>query len=131
PAAQTPPPSQSRWHVDPDKPRKFDIEEAKRRLDAAGYKLDASGKRLDKDNKVINLPVTWSHSHAQHSTDAQFIAEWFGQLGITVTPAVTEEGKLIDDVTGPPNGPGDYDIYMWGWTGDPHPDSLRGCFTTH
>jgi len=124
------PPYQSRWHVDPDKPRKFDIEEAKRRLDAAGYKLDASGKRLDKDNKVINLRLTWPDSEAEHATDAQFIAEWFGQLGITVTPAVTEEGKLIDDVTGPPNGPGNYDIYMWGWTGDPDPNSLLGFFTT-
>src|SRR4029079_13683795 len=124
------PPYQSRWHVDPDKPRKFDIEEAKRRLDAAGYKLDASGKRLDKDNKVINLRRTWPDSEAEHATDAQFIAEWFGQLGITVTPAVTEEGKLIDDVTGPPNGPGDYDIYMWGWTGDPDPNSLLTFFQT-
>ena len=124
------PPYQSRWHVDPDKPRKFDIEEAKRRLDAAGYKLDASGKRLDKDNKVINLRLTWPDSEAEHATDAQFIAEWFGQLGITVTPAVTEEGKLIDDVTGPPNGPGDYDIYMWGWTGDPDPNSLLTFFQT-
>jgi len=124
------PPYQSRWHVDPDKPRKFDIEEAKRRLDAAGYKLDASGKRLDKDNKVINLRLTWPDSEAEHATDAQFIAEWFGQLGITVTPAVTEEGKLIDDVTGPPAGPGDYDIYMWGWTGDPDPNSLLTFFQT-
>ena len=47
-----------------------------------------------------------------------------------MTPAVTEEGKLIDDVTGPPNGPGDYDIYMWGWTGDPDPNSLLTFFQT-
>jgi peptide/nickel transport system substrate-binding protein len=124
------PPYQSRWHVDPDKPRKFDIEEAKRRLDAAGYKLDANGKRLDKDNKVINLRLTWPDSEAEHATDAQFITEWFGQLGITVTGAVTEEGKLIDDVTGPPAGPADYDIYMWGWTGDPDPNSLLTFFQT-
>jgi peptide/nickel transport system substrate-binding protein len=124
------PPYQSRWHVDPDKPRKFDIEEAKRRLDAAGYKLDASGKRLDKDNKPINLRLTWPDSEPQDATNAQFIAQWFGQLGITVTPAVTEEGALTDAVTGPPNGPADYDIYMWGWTGDPDPNSLLNFFTT-
>jgi peptide/nickel transport system substrate-binding protein len=124
------PPFHTRWHVEPDKPRKFDIEEAKRRLDAAGYALDANGKRLDKEGKVINLRLTWPDSESEHATDAQFIAEWFGQLGITVTPAVTEEGALIDAVTGPPAGPGDYDIYMWGWVGDPDPNSLLGFFQT-
>jgi peptide/nickel transport system substrate-binding protein len=124
------PPFHTRWHVEPDKPRKFDIEEAKRRLDAAGYKLDANGKRLDKDNKVINLRLTWPDSEAENATNAQFIVEWFKQLGITVTAAVTEEGKLIDDVTGPPDGPADYDIYMWGWVGDPDPTSLLKFFQT-
>jgi peptide/nickel transport system substrate-binding protein len=124
------PPFHTRWHVEPDKPRTFDIEEAKRRLDAAGYALDASGKRLDKDGKVINLRLTWPDSEAENATNAQFIVEWFGQLGITVTAAVTEEGKLIDDVTGPPEGPADYDIYMWGWVGDPDPTSLLKFFQT-
>jgi len=43
---------------------------------------------------------------------------------------VTEEGKLIDDVTGPPEGPANYDIYMWGWVGDPDPTSLLNFFRT-
>jgi peptide/nickel transport system substrate-binding protein len=122
------PPFHTRWHVDPTTPRTFDIEEAKRRLDAAGYKLDASNKRLDKDGKVINLRLTWPDSEAENATNAQFLVEWFGQLGITVTAAVTEEGTLIDDVTGPPGGPANYDIYMWGWVGDPDPNSLLNFF---
>ena len=124
------PPFHTRWHVDPAKPRTFDIEEAKRRLDAAGYKLDSSNKRLDKDGKVINLRLTWPDSESENATNAQFLVEWFGQLGITVTAAVTEEGKLIDDVTGPPGGPANYDIYMWGWVGDPDPNSLLNFFRT-
>jgi peptide/nickel transport system substrate-binding protein len=124
------PPFHSRWHVDPDKPRHFDIEEAKRRLDAAGYALNSAGKRLDKDGKVINLRLTWPDSEGENATNAQFLVEWFGQLGITVTAAVTEEGKLIDDVTGPPDGPANYDIYMWGWVGDPDPNSLLVFFQT-
>ena len=124
------PPYHTRWHVEPATPRRFDIEEAKRRLDAAGYKLDSANKRLDKEGKVLNLRLTWPDSEAEHATDAQFIVQWFGQLGITVTAAVTEEGKLIDDVTGPPGGPADYDLYMWGWVGDPDPNSLLGFFTT-
>ena len=124
------PPFHTRWHVEPDHPRRFDIEEAKRRLDAAGYTLNSDGKRLDKDGKVINLRLTWPDSESENATDAQFIVEWFGQLGITVTAAVTEEGKLIDDVTGPPSGPANYDIYIWGWVGDPDPTSLLKFFQT-
>lgn len=124
------PPFHTRWHIDPAKPRTFDIEEAKRRLDAAGYALNSSNKRLDKDGKVLNLRLTWPDSESENATNAQFLVEWFGQLGITVTAAVTEEGKLIDDVTGPPGGPANYDIYMWGWVGDPDPNSLLNFFRT-
>jgi peptide/nickel transport system substrate-binding protein len=124
------PPFHTRWHVEPDNPRRFDIAEANKRLDDAGYTRGADGKRVDKDGKVINLRLTWPDSEAENATNAQFLTEWFGELGITVTPAVTEEGKLIEDVTGPPNGPADYDIYMWGWVGDPDPNSLLGFFTT-
>ena len=122
------PPFHTRWHVPPEDPRTFDLEEAARRLDAAGYALDGQGRRLDKEGNPINLRLTWPDSESENATNAQFIAEWFGDLGITVDAAVTEEGKLIDDVTGPPNGPANYDIYMWGWVGDPDPTSLLNFF---
>jgi peptide/nickel transport system substrate-binding protein len=43
---------------------------------------------------------------------------------------VTEEGKLRDDLLGPPDGSADWDFYMWGWVGDPDPMSLLSFFTT-
>jgi peptide/nickel transport system substrate-binding protein len=126
------PPFHTRWHVEPDKPRRFDIAEANTRLDAAGYTKNADGKRVDKDGKVINLRLTWPDSEAENATNAQFLVEWFGQLGIDVEAAVTEEGKLIEDVTGPSGDTpgGNYDIYMWGWVGDPDPTSLLDFFRT-
>jgi peptide/nickel transport system substrate-binding protein len=124
------PPFHTRWHVPPENPRTFDIEEAKRRLDAEGYALDGQGRRLDKEGQPLNLRLTWPDSESENATNAQFIVEWFADLGITVEAAVTEEGKLIDDVTGPPNGPADYDLYMWGWVGDPDPTSLLDFFRT-
>ena len=125
------PPYHKKWHVEPTTPRTFDIEEAKRRLDAAGYTLDADGKRLDKDGKPIELRLTWPDSEAEMSTNAQFLQEWWGELGIGVDAFVTEEGKLLNDLLGPDaDGKADWDVYMWGWVGDPDPMSLLSFFTS-
>ena len=124
------PPFHTRWHVAPDTPRTFDIEEAKRRLQAAGYELNGDNRLLDKEGNPITLRLTWPDSESENGSIAPFLVEWFGELGIEVDAAVTEEGKLIEDVTGPPAGPANYDIYMWGWVGDPDPTSLLNFFRT-
>jgi peptide/nickel transport system substrate-binding protein len=124
------PPYHVKWHVEPDHPRTFSIDEANKRLDAAGYTKNADGKRLDKQGKVITLRITWPDSE-DHSADAQFIAGWFQQIGIGVDAFVTEEGKLYEDLAGPESGgEANWDAYMWGWTGDPDPMSLLSFFTT-
>ena len=127
------PPFQSKWYVAPaaDKLRSFNIDTAKAKLDAAGYKLDSSNKRLDKDNKVINLRMTWPSSEPELATVAQFVKEWWGQLGIGVEAAVTEDDTLLADLTAPENdGKANFDTYMWGWVGDVDPTSLLQPFTT-
>jgi peptide/nickel transport system substrate-binding protein len=123
------PPYHAKWHVEPANPRRFDIEEAKRRLDAAGYRLEG-GKRLDADGKPITLRLTWPDSEEENQVNAQFIQGWFAELGITVDAAVTEEGKLSSDLLGPPDGSANWDFYMWGWVGDPDPMSLLSFFTS-
>ncbi len=125
------PPYHVKWHVEPDHPRTFDLAEANRRLDAAGYTRGADGRRVDKEGKPIVLRLTWPDSEAGHATDAQFIKGWFDQIGIGVDAFVTEEAKLTSDLLGPEaDGTADWDFYMWGWTGDPDPMSLLSFFTT-
>ena len=122
------PPYHVKWHVEPDNPRTFNIDEANARLDAANYPRGADGRRVDHDGKPIMLRLTWPDSE-DHSDDAQFIQGWFDQIGIGVDPAVTEEGKLLEDLLGPPaGGPANWDFYMWGWVGDPDPTSLLSLF---
>ncbi len=75
------PPFQTRWHVEPDHPRTFDIELAKQKLDAAGYVLNADGKRLDKQGKPINLSLVFPDSDANYPQAAQFIQAWFAGAG--------------------------------------------------
>jgi peptide/nickel transport system substrate-binding protein len=124
------PPFHTRWHAQPDNPRRFDLDEARRRLDAAGYVLDGQGRRLDKAGQPLNLRLTWPDSGNEGATLAQFVTEWFGELGITVEAAVTEEGKLIEDLLPPPEGEANFDMFFWGWVGDPDPTSLLNFFRT-
>jgi peptide/nickel transport system substrate-binding protein len=126
------PPYHVNWHVEPDSPRTFDLAEANRRLDAAGYARGDDGRRIDKDGKPIVLRLTWPDSE-DHAADAQFIQGWFEEIGIGVDAFVTEESALLELVPGPEYDDGynaDWDFYMWGWGGDPDPNSLLGLFTT-
>ncbi len=114
----------------PENPRTFDIAEADRRLTAAGYLREGgTGHASTRKATPLNLRLTWPDSESEHATNAEFLVDWFGQLGIEIDAAVTAEGALIDAVTGPP-GAADYDLYMWGWVGDPDPNSLLGFLTT-
>ena len=125
------PPFHTRWYAKPDNARTFDIDEANRRLDAAGYTRDADGDRLDAEGNKIVLRVTWPDSEAEHETDGQLIQGWWEELGIGVDAYVTEEGKLLDDLLPPiSDGPADFDIELWGWVGDPDPTSLLNVLRT-
>ena len=124
------PPYHVNWHVEPNTPRGFDLAEANKRLDAAGYARGTDGIRVDKEGKPITLRLTWPDSE-DHADDAQFIKGWFQEIGIGVDPFVTEEGQLYTDLAGPESdGEANWDFYMWGWGGDPDPMSLLSFFTT-
>ncbi len=127
------PPVQTQWHVTPDKPRTFDIKLAKQKLDAAGYKLDASGNRLDKANNPIALRMYMPDSDDNYPKAAQFIADWYGQLGIKVTTQVLDSGTLGEKVLPPEADPkagytADYDIELWGWSWNVDPSGELQIF---
>ncbi|MCI0581503.1 MAG: ABC transporter substrate-binding protein [Chloroflexi bacterium] len=125
------PPFHVNWYSPPETPRTFDIAEANSRLDAAGYPRGADDIRVDKEGKPITLRVTWPDSEAEHETDAEFLKEWWGELGINVDAYVTDEGKLLEDLLPPvSDGPADFDIELWGWVGDPDPTSLLNVLRT-
>jgi len=125
------PPFQTAWHKEPDNPRTFDIELARSKLEAAGYPINESGQRLDQDGNPIVLELVFPDSEDYYPEAAQFIVDWFGQLGITVNSQQYDSDTLIDKMLPPEAGEeftADYDLFIWGWGGDVDPNSLLGIF---
>jgi peptide/nickel transport system substrate-binding protein len=127
------PPVLSDYHVAPDKPRTFNIDLAKQKLDAAGYPLDAStGKRLDKEGKPINLRLYYPNTDDNYKKVAQFVQDWYGQLGIGVTHQSFDSDTLTALLLPPESGEdgalAKYDIELWGWSGSPDPNGLLYVF---
>ena len=92
------PPVLGAWHVEPTTPRTFNIDLAKQKLDAAAYKLDASGARLDKEGKPINLRLYMPSTDDAYPKAAQFVKDWYGELGVKVTTNVFDSTTLGDKV---------------------------------
>jgi len=124
---------QRAWHVEPTDPRPFDLTIAAQKLEAAGYPLK-DGVRYDKEGKALNLSLMFPDSDAAYPKVAQFITDWFGQIGIKVTSRSTDSGTLGTteylDTSIPLKGQLKYDMVIWGWVGDPDPNSLLQILTT-
>jgi peptide/nickel transport system substrate-binding protein len=126
------PPVLNQWHTDPTDVRQFSIATAKQKLAAAGYTTNASGSLLDKDGKVIALRLYFPDSDGNYPKAAQFIQDWFGQLGIKVTPQQFDSATLTDLMLPPEAGgaanKANYDLYIWAWSGNPDPNALLQIF---
>ncbi|HVM30032.1 MAG TPA: ABC transporter substrate-binding protein [Candidatus Limnocylindrales bacterium] len=132
PGASHVPPFQTQYHVQPDNLRTFDLDEARSRLEAAGYELDDQGRRLDQDGNPINLRLYFPDSSEDYAAAGQFIADWFGELGIGVSAQQMDSGALGELLLPPEAGDeynADFDMFIWGWGGDIDPNSLLEIFT--
>ncbi len=126
------PPFLGPFHSDPATPRTFDLEEAKRRLDAAGYvDSNGSGTREDKEGKEINLSIFYPNTNANYAKSAQFVTDWWKQIGIGASSQGFESDTLTEILYVPEaGGTAKYDVELWGWAGSADPDFLLSIFTT-
>jgi peptide/nickel transport system substrate-binding protein len=120
------------WFDDSIEDYPFDLAEANRILDEAGY-LDTN------DNGVRECPASmdcgdrselrFRYNYPDDSDVgprlAQTLADWWGQLGIELQIQVLDSDTLTSVCC-----PGfDYDIIQWGWGSDPDPGFLLSVLT--
>lgn len=98
--------------------RHFDLDEAARRLDAAGYRdTNRDGVREDKEGKSFQLELitgTISGTMEMPTAVVQLIAGWLGQIGIPVSVTQLDSGALNARTTSPENGGGEWDLVVAG-----------------
>jgi peptide/nickel transport system substrate-binding protein len=104
----------------------FDLDEANRILDEAGYEdTDGDGVR---EMPGGGQPLNFTYYVRSDSVTAQPIAEfftgWLREIGIATTRKVADDGQLTTIV-----GKGDYDMFAWGWTPFVDPDPMLSYFT--
>ena len=88
---------------------------------------NGDGKRLDKEGKPIQLRLYFPNTDDVYAKSAQFVSEWYGQLGIDVT-LQGFGSTALGNIVLPPEGDGkaNYDIELWGWGGNPDPNAPAG-----
>lgn len=108
--------------------RHFDLADAGRRLDAAGYRdTNGDGVREDKEGKSFQLELitaTISGNIELPIAAVQLIAGWLGQIGIPISVTQLDSGALNARVAAPEKGGGGWDLLVGSSWRSPSPLDL-------
>ncbi|UPJ76879.1 ABC transporter substrate-binding protein [Bradyrhizobium sp. 187] len=96
--------------------RRFDLAEAGRRLDVAGYRdTNGDGVREDKEGKSFQLELITGNISGNIDVPiaaVQLIAAWLAQIGIPVSVTQLEPGLLETRTAAPEKGGGGWDLVV-------------------
>jgi peptide/nickel transport system substrate-binding protein len=120
------------WAPPEGEARDFDPEQAKAKLEEAGYKdTDGDGVRESK-GKPIEIRL-WAPAESPESQRAgKLISGWWEAVGVDVVLSVQDEGVYFDNIwayDGDTFAP-DFDAYLWNWDGYADPGQSLTCYTT-
>ena len=125
-------PPDADFHLTPEDPYTFDLEQAKAALDAAGYTDgDGSGIR-EYEGKDITLRLYARTESPQSQNCGKLITGWFEEIGLDIDYEVIDDGALGDkqyNYDGDEFAP-DFDLFIWGWGGDVDPNFILSVLIT-
>ncbi|MFZ5905214.1 MAG: ABC transporter substrate-binding protein [Chloroflexota bacterium] len=106
----------------------YDVAEANRLLDEAGYAdTDGDGVREMPDGtNPLNFRLNWPSDSIDAPRTAELLSEMWGEIGISLELQAVDPDALTAQCC-----PAfDFDIMIWGWGSDPDPNLLLGVMTT-
>jgi peptide/nickel transport system substrate-binding protein len=116
-----------RWNLVPvANPYKFDIAEANKILDEAGYK-DTNGdgvREMPDGTRPLKFRYDIRSSSSLDGPVAQFIKGWMKEIGIAVDVTTVSEDQLT-----PIENAGTFDFATWSWTPFTDPDAQLSYLT--
>ncbi len=103
----------------------FNLEKAKKLLDAAGYK-DSNGNGVrelpgTKQDIVLRYLVRTESENAKPISE--FVGAWFEEVGVGTKISLFNDTQLTVEI-----GKGNYDMFTWGWTPYVDPDPMLSYF---
>jgi peptide/nickel transport system substrate-binding protein len=116
------------WYNDTIEDYAFDLAEANRILDEAGY-LDGDGdgvREMPDGSQPLTFRLYWPNDSATAPRMAELLDETWSQAGVRLQPQALDPDALTS-VCCPTF---DYDIILWGWGSDPDPAFLLSVHLT-
>lgn len=113
------------WHDPNIKDVQFNIDQANKILDDAGYAMGSDGVRAKGDTR-LEFRLQFPDSNPVYPRIADMLASWFKQIGVKANVEAVDSDSLTAAIT--PTG--DYDLVIWGWGPDPDPDFILSVMTT-
>ena len=116
------------WHYDvpDDDVLSYDPAAANALLDEAGYERNADGVRVDPETgDLLRLRMPVSQETPGALIAGQLIVGYLDEIGIEVELSPVNEGKMYSYWSD-----GNWDAYIWYWTGEPDPNYQLSVFTS-
>ncbi|WP_031239739.1 ABC transporter substrate-binding protein [Mesorhizobium sp. LNJC405B00] len=115
--------------------RHFDLTEAGRRLDDAGYRdVNSDGIREDKEGNGFQLELITGNPSGNMEIPVaavQLIAGWLGQIGIPLSVTQLDSGALNARTAAPAKGGGGWDLLIESSWISPTPHEMLTMGTSH
>jgi peptide/nickel transport system substrate-binding protein len=126
PGSTVVPPALAKYHLQLDESeiQGFDIERSQGLLEEAGWRDTNGDGTVDKDGEELELRLFVRSEDKDSVTAGQFIEDWFGEAGIGLETKAISDTALTDAIYA-----ADYDMFIWGWSGDPDPDFILSVLT--
>lgn len=116
------------WYNSSIKDYAFDVAEANKILDDAGY-ADTNNdgvREMPDGSRDLTFRISWPNDSIDSPRMAELLSEMWGEIGIKLEAQAMDPDALTS-VCCPAF---DFDIILWGWGSDPDPSFLLSVMTT-